>query len=538
MAKLSSDAVFDPIRLADTRLLVQANSGGGKSWALRLICEQSAPILPIIILDWEDEFHTLREKFDLVLARENGDVPVELRSAGLLARKLIDLNLSAVINLEGLAVTMRRRYCKLFLESLLSAAKRRPASRLVVVDEAQTLCPQSEKSESTEAVVALCSQGRKRGLGAVLATQRLSRLSNDAAFECRNNLIGLTNFSADQKRVAEMMGLTTAAEKRELSQFGEGQFYCWGPAFEHNGVRLITTDRVQTTHLDARTRQSATPANPSKKIKGVLGEFADLAAKADAEVEDIKAAKSQIAQLKRDLAKKSGGPPNQAVIDAAVDRAIAERDRMWNAEVAKLKSQSLGFVDRLNKIEKLAHLNGEANVAPVIPKADPRRPRPSSPVVARQVEPQTDLPKGEAAILAACVQHGSCTRKQLSILTGYKRSTRDAYIQRLGEKGFVEASAGSVSPTDAGVTALGPDFERLPVGLDLQEYWLNRLPDGERRVLEVLIENYPNAVDRDELSDQTGYKRSTRDAYIQRLNARELVRPGRGDVQAAGTLFD
>ena len=30
---------LDPMRLVDTRMLVQANSGGGKSWLLRLIWE-------------------------------------------------------------------------------------------------------------------------------------------------------------------------------------------------------------------------------------------------------------------------------------------------------------------------------------------------------------------------------------------------------------------------------------------------------------------------------------------------------------------
>lgn len=44
---------FDPGVLADTRMLVQANSGGGKSWLLRRLCEQSAPHIPFIVLDYE-----------------------------------------------------------------------------------------------------------------------------------------------------------------------------------------------------------------------------------------------------------------------------------------------------------------------------------------------------------------------------------------------------------------------------------------------------------------------------------------------------
>jgi hypothetical protein len=57
-------------------------------------------------------------------------------------------------------------------------------------------------------------------------------------------------------------------------------------------------------------------------------------------------------------------------------------------------------------------------------------------------------------------------------------------------------------------------------------------------VLALLIEAYPKAVDRERISEATEYMRSSRDTYIQRLRARELVEvEGRGAVQAAETLF-
>ena len=45
-------------------------------------------------------------------------------------------------------------------------------------------------------------------------------------------------------------------------------------------------------------------------------------------------------------------------------------------------------------------------------------------------------------------------------------------------------------------------------------------------------------VDRDSLDDQTGYKRSSRDAYLSRLAARRLVSvPRPGMVAASENLF-
>jgi hypothetical protein len=71
----------------------------------------------------------------------------------------------------------------------------------------------------------------------------------------------------------------------------------------------------------------------------------------------------------------------------------------------------------------------------------------------------------------------------------------------------------------------------------LRDYWLTKLPEGERKILTVLIEAHPEPMDRTAL-DQAGYQRSSRDAYLQRLRAKELVtEPARGQVKASDNLF-
>lgn len=152
------------------------------------------------------------------------------------------------------------------------------------------------------------------------------------------------------------------------------------------------------------------------------------------------------------------------------------------------------------------------------------------------------LPKGEAAILTAIVQYVGCTREQLTVLTGYKRSSRDTYLQRLSEKGFTESTGdnGMIIATDSGIAALGDAYEPLPTGDALREYHLARLPTGEAKILEVLINDYPSWVVREHLSNVTGYQRSSRDTYLQRLGARKLIESdrGTGTVRASKILFD
>ena len=83
------NATIDIPVLLRTRMLIQANSGGGKSWLLRRLAEQFYGKVQVIIIDPEGEFSTLREKFDYVLVGDGGETPADPRSAALVAEKLL-----------------------------------------------------------------------------------------------------------------------------------------------------------------------------------------------------------------------------------------------------------------------------------------------------------------------------------------------------------------------------------------------------------------------------------------------------------------
>jgi len=179
------------------------------------------------------------------------------------------------------------------------------------------------------------------------------------------------------------------------------------------------------------------------------------------------------------------------------------------------------------------------------PRAIPRTVSVRAPAIIRprtngHAHASIDLPKGEKACLVAIAQYqDGVRREQLTVLTGYKRSSRDAYLQRLRERGYVDPAGERIIATQAGIEALGNDYEPLPIGEALREHVIGRLPEGERKVLELLIARFPEAVDREEIDEATGYQRSSRDAYLQRLGARELVeQSGRGAVKASADLFD
>ncbi len=162
---------LDTKRLLASRLLVQANSGGGKSWAIRKILEESHGEAQQIVLDIEDDFSTLREKYDYVLVGKGGDnISADPRSAALLAIKLLELGVDAIINLYELPKHDRILFVKNFLNAMVDAPKSLWHPVLIVLDEAHIFAPESSRSEATNAVIDMESRGRKRGFCLIPAT--------------------------------------------------------------------------------------------------------------------------------------------------------------------------------------------------------------------------------------------------------------------------------------------------------------------------------------------------------------------------------
>lgn len=549
--------------LVRSRMLIQANSGGGKSWALRQLLEETFGRVQHIVIDPEGEYHTLREAFDYVLAaKHGGDVEASPRTAKMLCRRLMETSASAVVDLYDLAIPQRREFVKLFLTELMALPKdlRRPL--LVVLDEAHVFAPEGAKSDALEAVMSLASQGRKRGYALVCATQRLSKLSKDVAAEMLTRLIGRTGLDLDVKRAGDELGMDKEG-RGKLPVLEPGQFYAFGPALPPGPPRLVRTGDVRTSHPQPGALEAPTPP-PSAKVRALLERsLADLPQQAAEEARNLTDLQREVTRLKGALTRAERGATEKiverpVVDEKAVARAVAVATRRsderratlvrdLNRALRPIASQA----DQLSGIAEVvksalaraeaALLAESADESPTLPM--PVAPRLSAPTPrsrpATVTTATSNLPKGERVVLTAIAQHDEgVTREQLTVLTGYKRSTRDAYIQRLGEKGVLEVRGDRIIATEDGVAALGDDFVPLPTGDALYEHWTSegRLPEGERKILMLLHDVYPQSADRESLSEQTGYARSSRDAYIQRLGARKLITTTREGVRMSDNL--
>jgi len=266
---------IDLTNLIATRLLIQANSGGGKSWLLRKVLEESYGKVQQIVLDLEGEFSTLREQYDYLICGRDGDIPVNIRTAELLAKKLLELNVSTIVDVSELKKHERILFVKRFLDSLIDAPRKLWHPCIVVVDEAHQFCPQQSKSESTSSVIDLMTRGRKRGFCGILATQRISKLHKDACAESNNRLIGRTGLDIDRKRASEELGFTSKEDERSLRYLEPGEFYGFGPSISKEVIKIKVGD-IKTSHPEPGSQlkeSSPTPVNIKSTLKSQTREI-------------------------------------------------------------------------------------------------------------------------------------------------------------------------------------------------------------------------------------------------------------------------
>ncbi len=257
-------AMLDLEELLATRLLVQGNSGSGKSHLLRRLLEQSAIHVQQVVIDPEGDFVGLADRYGHVVVDGN-------RSVGdleCIAARVRQHRVSAVLNLESLDAEMQMRAAAVFLNALFDADRDTWFPMLVVVDEAQLFAPAVSGDVSEEArklslgaMTNLMCRGRKRGLAGVIATQRLAKLAKNVAAEATNFLMGRTFLDIDMARAADLLGL----ERRQAEVFRDlqrGQFMALGPALSRRPLSIavgpvLTEARAGTPRLTPLPDQSA-----------------------------------------------------------------------------------------------------------------------------------------------------------------------------------------------------------------------------------------------------------------------------------------
>lgn len=532
--------------LLSTRLLIQANSGGGKSWAIRRLAEQSFGKVQQIIIDPEGEFSTLREKLGFVLVGAGGETPATVRSAAILAHRLLELNASAVCDIYELKSSERHVWVKTFLDALINAPKRLWQPALIIVDEAHVYCPEKGQgeSEAKDAMTDLATRGRKRQFCPIFATQRLGKLSKNVSSELLNRMVGPTFEDVDVKRAAELLGIPLNEQReffRERRVAEPGNFYAIGRAIAKEIVRF-NVGEIGTSHGTTAKSLKAGPPPAPESVAKLLPQLADLPKEAEKKAVTEAELRQEIQKLKQELRQR---PTETKQI---VEEKIVEVPVLRSEQIAEL-------TDAVKEVQAVAGLIASAlaavRKAPTMPSRQTPRPLPqrvAAPVpVPYHGNGDGEFTGPERKILRALSELLSIGKEQppknmVAAWAGYS-PLGGAFgnpIGALRSKGLIDyPQPGTVTLTESGRSVIG-----VADAPDQEEIWRRieaTCTGPEQKILRALLDNAgQEPMAKEELAEKAGYS-PIGGAFgnpIGALRTKGLLDyPRQGTVQAADWLF-
>lgn len=565
---------FNLQTLLQTRLLISAVSGAGKSWTIRRILEQSFKRVQHIVFDWEGGFVTLREKYDYLIVGEDGDIPISPKTATKLAGKLMRHRISAILDMSDMSSEDRKPFTRLFLEGMMSTPKKHREPAFIVIDEADKFAPQIKSDDCGIAVADIISRGRKYDWAAILATQRLAKLNKDACADLLNIMIGNTNMDIDQRRAADYLGLSGKVDRIALRKLPRGSFHCFGPAIQAKqlndfGIVDVQIGPVKTSHEKRSRRKDFTVPEPKgglkKALSGLREELEPKPVKkpsvttpgTDKPGPKMQELLNEIAQLKLQvtlawpykekyaLVSRSQMEQSRALRDLKV--IVIERWKLFHKNEAEAQKTFNAMQSALSEIEK------DISNFKLEPPPDVKGLKPTEVILddIPHFTPEYDnepLNKkaGAMALLDAIrlfenLGRTSVERAAVAVLCGMspRSSTVRAHLASLKKSGLINSAEGRVSLTDAGRAETSAEMTLMDLQ-GLHNKWFEICKNGERKYLKKLVEIFPEQIEKSFLAGLCGDspKSSTVRARFSKLKRYGAIEyPSSGTVKASSLLF-
>ncbi len=591
------DMHFDLDRFLVTRGLIQAGSGFGKSYAIRKLLEETHGKVQQIVLDSEGEYSTLREKYDYLLIGKGKDVDVQIdiRSAEMIAKKILELRVSVIIDLYELKSHERKIFVRRFFEALVNIKKDLWHSVIILLDESDVYAPEKSagKAESLQSVVDLACRGRKRGQCLVAATQRIAKLNKDVTAELQNRFIGGCTQDIDRKRAGEELGYTTKEAILSLRNMKPGEFNVFGPAINPEIIK-IKINPVKTTHPEAGKRIGLEPTPPTDKIKAMLSKLVDLPKKVEEELREKQDYVKKIRSLEVQLRQKPKPEVDKKQMEYIQKRMESEKIDAFNKgkgslitthkiEINNYKKTFQIFENKLKNIgielRKFISLKDQfvsklgKLIAMEVPKI-PEIPKEIIKTLPYQIDDVNkgkiySVPEAKKEVFEKSIpnstygnEEGELTGSQQKILdniaklspvmdsipkpivaaySGFSNAGGGFHnnLSKLRIMGYIDYKNTNVILTELGQTKINV-VESPGNTEELQQMWRNLLSDFQKKIFDVLIEIYPDQISREELAERTDFSNTGGGFHnnISRLKVMQIAEyPEQGMVKATNNIF-
>jgi hypothetical protein len=578
---------------------VLAVRGAGKTNAARVMAESMFDLkLPFVAVDPVGSWWGLRASRDgatpglpiPVFGGRHGDMPLDLSAAVLLADLIVEKRLSCVLDLSTFPSESEKKKFLLYFAQRLYQNNQDPLH--LFLEEADDYIPQKPFREEAQLLRAwenIVRRGRARGLGMTMITQRSAKINKDVLTQVETLIAMRTTSPQDRAAVEAWVKYHSAKAEilESLPSLQDGEAWIWSPHFLGDTFRmrfpLSRTFDSGATPKNVRSGESRAPATMAdidlgelrKKMEATLIKVKESDPKELKKEIDRFKLEAHVFKTRAENAEKAAhaAQRKQTVVpdQAVIDKATARVEKTWRNrilasltqleqhvkhlrkqladvghELTALDSVVIGFnltsalsddVVRPAALERLYPPEGKSTL--------PQYPKKVAQVSRMKVQGSgpcdSELTPSLRRVLKALAQYpDGMETNRLAALSGYTVNGHfNNMVGTLRTKEYITpARVVPIQITDAGLNALG-QFEPLPVGAELRQYWLNKVGSSKAKILQVLFDDYPEGNQASELAAKAGYTVNGHfNNMIGSLRTMGLITPPRQPIKAMGCLFE
>ncbi|MBU0595218.1 ATP-binding protein [Candidatus Bipolaricaulota bacterium] len=222
---ISKDLDLDLEAVIGQCIAILGIRGSGKSNTAGVIIEELLDnSYPMTIVDIEGEYFGLKEKYEVLVVGtgEGVDIEIDASCAGEIAQVSIEQNVPVVLDLSGFLSDERSELLKVYLSSLWNIAGTLRRPYIIGIEEAHEFIPQGTKSELKELIARIALRGRKRGLGAIIVSQRSAKVDKDVLSQAGMLLLHRVVHEVDMRVYGELLPWRKSEVKEIISSLETG----------------------------------------------------------------------------------------------------------------------------------------------------------------------------------------------------------------------------------------------------------------------------------------------------------------------------
>lgn len=319
--------------------------GSGKTntagvWAEELLKQGQQ----VIVIDPQNVWWGLKSSADgkqpgfpvIVFGGNHADLPLVGTEGKTLADFVVERRVPAIFSLRHLTLSAQRRFVTEFTEQLFfrKGEEQYQDPVLVIIDEAHKFVPQKvgpDMSMMVHRIQTLVTEGRASGIGVTLIDQRAATVNKDVLTQIELMVVHRTTGPQDKKALDEW--IRDNADEGQAKEFkqslaglplGKAWFWSvgWLDVFRQVQVRMRETFDSSRTPRPGEKR--VTPKTLAEVDLAKLREELAITIE-QAEANDPKKLKAEIAQLKRELAAKPIATEPTEVVKEVLPEGFSDR---------------------------------------------------------------------------------------------------------------------------------------------------------------------------------------------------------------------